>query len=357
MARVYKDYYNIAYNIEYAKQNNLAFVIAISEDSQRGCGKTYSTASYLLKQYKEKGERFIILVREVRELGKMAEGMMDMAISDQYPDTRIYEKKQENIFSYIYIEEGTGEDKKRDLLGFCCCLRNAKNIKNYRGLMQSSNVKYFWMDEFQPLDGKYLDGEVDVLFPTIYDTVNGAIENIPCVLTANCINIGNPWFSNIRDSQGRRLTSLIQSNTKLLKTDTCIFENVTVEGLAEKHMTSAMNIALGRNTEKYKSNTWLGDNNSLVAKTDNWGRGTYLATLRIENQSLSLLSYPNVGYYYVGRKIDSSCQDVYNLKMDGDLNIPLLKTNPLMVYLKNCFYKGQVRVADNTIQRILLDTL
>lgn len=357
MARVYKDYFDISYNIEYAKKNGLAFCIAISEDAQRGCGKTYSTASYLMKRYKEYGERFIILVREVRELGKMAEGMMDMMLADKYPDARIFEKKQENIFSYIYIEEGTGDEKTRDLLGFCVCLRNAKNIKNYRGLMQSANVRYFWFDEFQPLDGKYLTDEVDVLFPTIYDTVNGAIENLLCILTANTINIGNPWFTNIRDSQGRRLTSLIQSNTKQLKMDTCIFENVTVQGLAEKHMSSAMNVALGRNTQAYKSNTWIGDNNSLVAKADQWGRAIYIATICYESQQWALLDYPQIGYYYVGRKIDSSCPYVYNLKKDGELNIPLLKTNSLMARLRDAFFKGEVRVADNTIQRILLDTL
>lgn len=357
MARVYKDYFDISYNLQYALDNKLAFCIAVSEDSQRGCGKTYSTAAELIRRYKEYGHRFYVLVREVRELGKMAEGMMDQLLSDKYENTRVFEKKQENIFSYIYIEEGVGEEKTRDLLGYCICLRNAKNIKNYRGLLQSSNIKYGWFDEFQPLDGKYLDGEVDVLFPTIYDTINPKCEPLPMILTANCINIGNPWFTHILDSKGRRLTSLIQSNTKRLKTDTCIYENVTVEGLSEKHMNSAMNIALGRNTVAYKSNVWIGDDNSLVASNESWGRGTYLATLRFENQSLSVLSYPQVGYYYVGRKIDSSCPYVYNLKMEGELNIPLLKTNSLMVHLRDCFYKGEVRVADNTIQRILLDTL
>ena len=357
MAKVYKNYFDISYMIEKCKKEKLAFCIAISEDAQRGCGKTYSTAKYLYKQYLENGERFVILVREVRELGKMAEGVMDMMLADNYPDTRVYEKKQENIFSYIYVEKGTGEEKEKDLLGFVCCLRNAKNMKNYRGLLQSANVKYIWMDEFQPLDGKYLEGEVDTLFPTIYDTINGAIEHIPCILTANTINIGNPWFSSIRDSQGRRLTSLIQSNTKQIKTDTCIFENVTVEGLAEKHMTSAMNIALGRNTEAYKSNTWIGDNDSLVCKTDGFGRANYVATLVLDKQKFAVLSYPQVGYYYISRKIDSSCTYVYNLRMDGDLNIPLLKTNPLMTHLRECFYKGEVKVADNNIQRILLDTL
>ena len=357
MARVYKDYFDISYNLEYAKKNNLAFNIAISEDSQRGCGKTYSMGAAVLKLWKEYGERVVILVREVRELGKMAEGMLDQVLADQYENTRVFEKKQENIFSYIYIEEGVGEEKTRDLLGFCICLRNAKNIKNYRGLLQTANITNIWFDEFQPLDGKYLNDEVDVLFPTIFDTINPKCELLVTTLTANCINIGNPWFTHILDSKGRRLTSLIQSNTKRLKTDTCIYENVTVEGLSEKHMNSPMNIALGRNTEIYKSNTWIGDDDSLVASNESWGRGTYLATVKVDKQSLSILSYPQVGYYYVGRKIDSSCPYVYNLKMEGELNIPLLKTNSLMVHLRDCFYKGEVRVADNTIQRILLDTL
>ena len=351
MAKEYDDYFDIAHMIDYAKEHHLAYVFAVSEDKERGCGKTYSAAKYLFKHYLEQGERFMIFVREVKELGRIAEGIFDSMLADNYPDTVVYEKKQDNVFSYIYQQTGKGEDREQDICGFVTALKNARNLKQYRGIFQASNVRYFYMDEFMPLDGKYLTDETD-LMKTIYDTVNGKIEDLPIIMTANCINISNPYFA----LPGVRLNSKIQSSTKSIKTDTCIYENVTVKGLAEKHMNSAMNRAHGKNTEEYASNAWLGDNNSLVCKPDNFGRALYICTLVHNKQKLAVVEYPAVGLMYISRNVDNSCKYIYNVAMDGDLNIPLLKTNLVVKRIRDWFYLGRVRVSDNAIQRMLLDT-
>lgn len=350
MAKIYDDYFDIAHMIDYAKENHLAYVFAVSEDKERGCGKTYSAARYLFRHYLENGERFMIFVREVKELGRIAEGIFDSMLADNYPDTVVYEKKQDNVFSYVYCQSGKGEDKTQDICGYVVPLKNAKGVKQYRGIFQSSNVRYFYMDEFMPLDGKYLTDETD-LMKTIYDTVNGKIEDLPIIMTANCINIGNPYFA----LPGVKLNSKIQSNTKSIKTDTCIYENVTVKGLAEKHMTSAMNRAHGKNTEEYMNNAWLGDNNSLVCKPDNFGRGIYVCTLVYNNQRLGVVLYPSVGLYYINRKPDKSSKYVYNLSLEGELNIPLLKTVSLLKTIRDQFYAARVRVCDNGVQRMMLD--
>ena len=351
MAKVYNDYFDIAHMIDYAKAHHIVWVFAVSEDKERGAGKTYSSSKYLYEHYRQNGERFIVFVRSVKELGHIAEGIFDCYLADNYPDTIVYEKKQDNVFSFIYEQKGSGEDKETNLLGYVVPLKNAKNIKQYRGLFQSSNVRYFYMDEFMPLDGKYLPDEPELL-KTIYDTVNGKIEDLPVIMTANCINIGNPYFC----LPGIRLNSKIQSNTKEMKTDTCVYENVTVKGLADKHMNSGMNRAYGKNTEEYVSNAWLGDNNSLVCKPTAFGRGQYMCTLIDGKQKYGVLNYPAVGLLYVSRTIDKSCPYVYNLTMDGDLNIPLLKTNPTLMGMRDWFYKGKIRVQDGNIQRLLLDT-
>lgn len=350
MAKVYQGYFDIAHMIDYAKEHHLAYVFAVSEDKERGAGKTYSSAKYLFNHYLDEGERFIILVREVKELGRIAEGIFDSMLADNHPDITIFEKKQDNIFSYVYCQSGKGEDKTQDICGYVCPLKNAKNLKQYRGIFQSSNVRYFYMDEFMPLDGRYLSDETNLL-KTIYDTVNGKIEDLPIIMTANCINIGNPYFS----LPGIKLNAKIQSNTKSIKTDTCIYENVTVEGLADKHMQNAMNRAHGHNDEEYVSNAWLGDNNSIVTKPDNYGRALYMCTLIHNNQMFGVREYPSVGLFYISRKVDKSCRFTYNVTLDGDLNIPLMKTNCTMKNLREWFYRGLVRVSDGGIQRMLLD--
>lgn len=348
MAKVYNDYFDISHMIETAKREHICFVIAVSEDKERGAGKTYSSAKFLFEHYINEGERFVIFVRRVKELGHMAEGIFDCYLADNYPEISIYEKKQNNIFSIIHTVQGQGDDKKVDVVGFCIPLVNAKNIKNFRGILQTSNVRYFYMDEFMPLDGQYLNGETD-LMKTIYDTVNGKIEDLPIIMTANCISLGNPYFTMLK------LNSKIQSNTRSIKTETCVYENVTVEGLADKHINSAANKAFGKNTEDYVSNTWIGDNNSLVCKPDEWGRARYTCTIIYNNQRLGVYSYDSIGYRYISRKVDKSCPFEYNLTLDGDLNIPLLKTTPFIRRLRDEFFKGIVRVSDGGLQRMLME--
>ena len=352
MAKVYDGYFDIEHMIEYAKEHHIVWVFAVSEDKERGAGKTYSSSKYLYEHFRQHGERFIVFVRSVKELGHIAEGIFDCYLADNYPDTIVYEKKQDNVFSFIYQQKGTGDEKQQDLIGYVVPLKNAKNLKQYRGLFQSSNVRYFYMDEFMPLDGKYLPDETELL-KTIYDTVNGKIEDLPVIMTANCINIGNPYFC----LPGIRLNSKIQSNTKEMKTDTCVYENVTVKGLADKHMNSGMNRAYGKTGTEYVNNSWIGDNNSLVCKPTDWGHGRYICTLVCNKQRYGVLSYDGVNLLYVTRKVDKSCRYVYNLTLEGDLNIPLLKTNPVLMKIKDWFYEGKVRVSDGNIQRMILDTL
>lgn len=348
MAKVYQDYFDIGHMIDKAKEDHICFVIAVSEDKERGAGKTYSSARYLYEKYLHEGERFVIFVRRVKELGHIAEGVFNNYLGDNHPNTTIYEKKQDNVFSIVYQSTGTGEDKTIDVVGYVCPLVNARNIKQYRGIFQSANVRYFYMDEFMPLDGQYLKDETD-LMKTIYDTVNGKVEDLPIIMTANTISLGNPYFTMLK------LNGKLQSNTRKLKTDTCIYENVTVEGLAEKHMNSAANRAFGKNTEEYVSNVWIGDNNSLVCKPEGWGRAVYTCTFIYNGQRLGVYVYPAIGYRYVSRTTDKSCVYEYNLTLEGELNYPLLKTTNLLDRFRKDFFKGIVRVADGGIQKILLE--
>ena len=348
MAKIYKDYFDIEHMINTAVKEHICFVIAVSEDKERGAGKTYSSAKFLYNRFVNYGERFMIFVRNVKELGHIAEGIFGNFLNDNYPDVTISERKQDNVFSYIYSTYSNVDEKQSDIVGYVVPLKNAAGVKQYRGIFQSSNVRYFYMDEFMPLDGKYLTGETR-LMKTIYDTVNGKIEDLPIIMTANCITLGNPYFSMLK------LNGKIQTNTRKIKTDTVIYENVTVEGLADKHLNSAANRAFGQTDEEYISNVWIADNNSLVCRPDNWGRAVYICTLIYDNKKFGVYDYYGSPYTYISTTVDKHCDYVYNVKMDGDLNIPLLKGAPFLKLLKDKFYRGTVRVSNGEIQRILLE--
>lgn len=349
MAKKYDTYFDIEHMIETALKEHICFIVAVSADQYRGVGKTYSCSKFLYEHAINKGERFVIFVRRVKELGHISEGIFDSYLADNYPETIVYEKKQDNIFSIVYSQTGKGDDKKTDVIGFVIPLVNAKNVKQYRGIFQAHNVKYFFMDEFMPLDGQYLKDETE-LMKTIYDTVNGRIEDLPIILCSNTISLGSPYLTMLK------LNSKIQSNTRSIKTDVCVFENIVVDNIATKHLNSAANRAFGKTDEYYKSsNLWINDNNSLVCKPDEWGRGRYTCTIIYNNQRIGVYSYDSVGYRYISRKVDKSCPFEYNLTLDGDLNIPLLRTTPFIRRLRDEFFKGIVRVSDGGLQRMLME--
>lgn len=347
--KIYKEHFDIRNMMEEAESERIPFIIAISEDSQRGAGKTFSVARYLTEKYMNEGKRCMLLIRDVKLLGKTAEGVFNAMLAKCYPGMHVYEKKSDNVFSVIYIQSGTSKDKKTDVLGYVAPLKNAGDLKNFRGIFEKANVKYFFMDEFMTINCKYLQNEIS-LFKTIYDTVNGECDYIPMVMTANCITLNNPWFQKLGLNKG-----LIQSNTRRIKTNSVIYENIVVEGLADKHINSPMNIALGQNTEQYLNNAWLADDSSLVCKTNGWGRPLYICGLVYEGITYGVYFYSDVGLYYVSTSFDSSCDCNYALTLNGERNIPILRNNRTVCHLRDWFYDGIVRCSNGKIQRMLLD--
>lgn len=347
--KVYDGYFDISHMIEFAEKNHVCFVIAVSEDKERGAGKTYSSAKFLYEKYLKNGERFVILVRNMKELGSSAAGMFAKYMSNEHSDTVVYEKiRGKGAYSEVIADSGTDEDRQTDIMGFVIPLKAAKEIKKYSSIFSGANVRRFYFDEFMPLDGNYISDET-TLMKSIYDSVNRDIEDLPIVMTANCITLGNPYFHMLG------LNNKIQSNTRKIQTDTCIYEKVEVRGLADRHMNSAANRAFGQYGEKYISNVWIADSNALTCKPEGWGRSMYVATLIYKEQKIGVHYYMGVNMYYLSRKVDSSCDYMYALTVEGVNNAPLLKASGFMETIKKAFYGGMVRVSDNAIQRILLD--
>ena len=264
MAKVYKNYFDISHMIETAMNEHICFVIAVSADAERGAGKTYSSAKWLY-EHAVKGERFMIFVRNVKELGRISEGIFGNYLADNHPDVTLTEKKQDNVFSYVFASSGSGDEKSNELLGFVAALKNAAQIKQYRGIFQAANVRFFYMDEFMPLDGRYLPNETR-LMKTIYDTVNGKIEDLPIIMTANCLSVGNPYMTMLK------LNGKLQTSTRKLKTETCVYENVTVEGI-NAAMKAQASESFGYTEEPLVSSDIIGiTNGSLFDATQTMDR-------------------------------------------------------------------------------------
>lgn len=353
MAYKYKEHYNCNYLINSLDKNNEkpAFFIVVSRE--RGPGKTFSFSKLLYNNFMDKGEKFILLTRNMGDLGNVAEGVMDGYLSYEHPEVAISEKIQmKGVFSKIFITKGAGEETVTEHCGYVIPIRAADQIKKISSLFYDATAFYF--DEFQPMNrNNYIKNEVDLLY-NIYKSVargeGSAVRYMPIYMASNTIDLNNPYFHALG------LSRAIQSNTRFYRGEGVVFENVLVEGLAEDHAKSPIDKALSKHLdEKTNGNLWLTDVGSIVCKPNDWGYSAYICTLLYNQEKFAVFHYLSIGYYYISRNVDNNCQFVYNTTIDSNLNTPMLKNTPLMQRLKKNFLDGMVRCSDGGIQNMLLD--
>ena len=327
-----------------------AFYIVCSRE--RGPGKTFSFSKLLINNFLEKGEKFILLTRNMGDLGNVAAGILDGYLQFEHPEISVEEKIQmKGVFSKIFMKSGKGEDATCDECGYVIPIRACDQIKKISSMFYDATSFYF--DEFQPMaNATYLKDELGLLY-NIYKSVargdGSAIRYMPVYMASNTITLGNPYF------EGLGLNGAIQSNTKFYKGHGVVFENCVVEGLAEAHKSSSIDRAMSKYLERKSSNVWINDNDSLVAKPDNWGRSVYTCTIIYNDQQLGVYMYPVIGFRYISRKCDKNSPYIYNLTLDGKLNFPLLRTTPFLDTLRKEFFKGIVRVSDVGLQQMLME--
>lgn len=352
MAKLYEGHYDNTKLINSldADGEKPAFYIVCSK--LRGPGKTFSFSKLLINHYLETKEQFILLTRNKGDLGNVASGILNSYLGYAQPEWSITETVQmKGVFSKIILTRGKGEDATKDDIGYVIPLRAADQIKKISSMFYQCWC--FFFDEFQPMDrSTYLTDEIDLLLSIYKSCCRGggtAVRYMPIYMCSNTINLGNPYFTALG------LNRAIQSNTRFYRGKGVVFENCDVAGLAALHSESAIEKALAPHLSLKGDNMWINDNNSLVCKPDGWGHGRYVATLVYNKEKLGVYAYDIAGMTYISRNIDQSCQYVYNLTLEGELNIPALKISGLLESLRKQLFNGLIRVSDGGIQNILLD--
>lgn len=351
MAKLYKEHYDCKKLLSSLDADNMkpAFYIVCSK--ARGPGKTYSISRELIENYFNNGEKFILLTRNMGDLGNIAAGVLNGYLQDKHKDMSVYEKIQmKGVFSRIFITKGTGDTQETSEIGYVIPIRAADQIKKISSLFYDATS--FFFDEFQPMSGTYLKDEVSLLY-NIYKSIargkGSATRYMPIILGSNTINLDNPYFRALQ------LCNKIQSNTRFYKGHGVVFEKCEVEGLEEQHASQPIDRALSSHIKQNLSNDWLNDDNSLVCKPSSWGHSIYICTLVYNNERLGVHEYPGFGMTYISRNVDKTCKYVYNICNENHLNIPLLKSVTLLEQIRKRLFSGQVRVSDNGIQNILKD--
>lgn len=350
--KLYEEHYNNEKLITSLDADGEAPCFFIVCSKERGPGKTFSFSKTLMEKWFNEQKKFVILTRNMGDLGNVAAGILDGYLQYAHPSISITEKIQmKGVFSKVYAETGTGEDKVSEEIGYVIPIRAADQIKKISSMFYDTWC--FFFDEFQPLNRSvYLKDEVDLLY-TIYKSIargeGKAVRYMPIFMCSNTITLGNPYFTALG------LNRAIQSNTRFYKGHGVVFENCDVAGLKEMHESSSIDRALAPHKAKQGNNMWINDSDALVCKPDKWGRAYYVCTLRYQHETIGVLQYQN-GITYLSRKIDSSCNLIYSLTLDDNtLNIPLLRTRTYVDTLRQNFFKGNIRVQDSTLQNMLMD--
>lgn len=357
MAYMYKGHYDIQERLKDMADSTgqpASFLFCMSAD--RGPGKTFSVCRMLIENFEETGEKFILFRRYSRELGSTAQGIFKGYFTACHPEWSMRETiKKKGGYSIISLIKG--EDEKPIDCGYVLPLNMMTDIRN--GSSEFVDATWGFFDEFQPkLKREYLPNEFDIFYDVYKSIARGgkkgeeghAVRPFRVIFVSNTIDIDDPYLYAFG------LSSKIQDDTMLYRGNRVIYERVEVEGLKEMHSNSDIDIACSEYLKKRGNNLWLNTDASLVARPDGWGHGTYIATLEYCGDKFGLLYYSQKGLWYVTRKVEKNCKNVFNiaLKEGATLN-PVLKSVTLFKQIHEALYAGRVRVHDTSIQAILLD--
>ena len=348
-------FYHWDWLLKQKDRNGKRPIIYIVCSKVRGPGKTFDATKKLMERLLANGEKFILLCRIKDDLGTIAEGIFKHVLRQKYPEVTMYERKVGRIYSNIFIDVTKGKEKETLHAGYVIPLNSASSIKNISGMF--ADAEAFFFDEFQPMSKhEYLPDEV-VKFQSIYESVargNGqTCRYVPVYMSSNTIDRYNPYFVALG------LVSKLQDNTRFYRGNGFVFQQTTNEYAVKAHKEQGISAILntGRNSDYADDSTWANDCKTAVCKPDDWGRPTYFTTICYNGGEYGVKYYSDVGLYYIDRTPDKKHPFRFCLTLDGEKNLPLLKTSPIAKILRDAIEGGCVRYKDNGCRNMAMEMI
>lgn len=324
----------------------------------RGSGKTYGYCYGLLEQALGRDMKwglplgkFMLICRWKHEVGTIAQGMFADVVQNEY-ENGVMSTTIMNGGSYSNIMfSENGEEPVH--VGYVCPINTADDLKKISSLFHDTAVMI--MDEFQcASDSSYCPDEVDKFIRLHISVARGGGKSsryVPVILLSNSISIMNPYFTAMG------IHKKIQSNTKKLRGDGYVLQRIVNPNASKEQKESKFNRAFSNSKELDSSidNSWLNDDTSCIEKPDEtWGRSIYYWTLIDDNQKYGVRYFPSMDYYYVSNSVDGSCSFFFNVSVNGNLNVPMLKNNPQMKVMRDAFVQGQMRFPNQDCKMVAL---
>lgn len=331
--------------------------------TNRSGGKTTFFSRFLLDNFLQKGEKFILLYRYDYELQDVSTRFFKDIGSLFFKSKCMMEKSVgKGVLKELYVGDINLQDdiEKLDIdimspCGYAIAINKADSIKKYSHFLTDADNILF--DEFQSETNSYCPNEITKFLSIMTSVCRGhgkTFRYVRVIMLSNQVSILNPYFTEMGIST--RLTS----ETKFLRGNGWVLENGFIEGASEAMKNSPLARAFKNNAYiAYSSeNVYLNDSTAFIEAPPS-EHGKYIATIKYGGNNFGLLSYPNEGILYVTRKYDINFP--YRLSVttnDHDTNYIMIKNNyDFISNLRFYFERGCFRFKDSLCKECIIKTL
>ena len=308
----------------------------------RSAGKSYTFKRKCIKNFINKGEKFIYVRRYQIDIDNTAPVYFD-DMYQEFPDYQFAYKKGE-----FYIN---GE-----VAGYAIAVSMFLKCKS----VAYPDVSMIVFDEFineardyiGGKDNPYLEPELCLNF---YQSVARGYgkpirENVKFVFISNSVSIVNPYFVYFN------IDKYLKEDTKFIKTDSWVLEQVTQTEIQEEIKKSQFGKLIA-NT-KYGSyaidNKYYLDTDEFIedAPKNSW----YMCTVIYDNKEYALYKDRPNNIYYMNERVDKYCKLVYSLDSasHGASTRLVNRSSDFFKNLRACFENGQVRFANQRCKNALM---
>ena len=318
--------------------------IFISEGN-RSTGKTTFYNSFLIREFKEYGKKFALIVRNRSHLSNCAEKFFTNIQKLYFPED-IMTSKTENhgAWSALFLN-----DKK---CGYVLPLTSSNMIKNASHML--SQVDWLLFDEFQAEDNNYVPDEVNKLISihtSIARGINESVKYLPMIMIANKVSLINPYYLALG------ISDRLQKDTKMLKGNGYVLERFFNENVAEQHKSSLFNSAFQKTdyNNGLAEDIYLNDNETFVEKMS--GDSNYICTVYYNGKAFSISEFTKSELIYCSRNVNNE----YPVKIAIDIKSMNTDNHFITLYpnlaktLRYYFSRGLFRFADIECKEAILN--
>lgn len=348
MSDIFGKFYNPTKLLSYGRVLNFTI-------GSRSIGKSTGFALFMLKEYIEKGRRFIYVRRTQDETQLTAPSYFDNAVD-------ILKAHGYNIETFAY--KGGEYYINGELCGYAIPLSLQQKYKS----SDYSSVWYILYDEFMIAPGssaRYIGGktassaEVEAM-TSLYQTVDRGVgrayrNETRIIFVGNAGTFFNPFFINYG------IDKYLRPDTKYLSPKNEIY---VVELTSETEATKDIKESNGYKMSTERSKAYAYENRFADLHGDDFiehnpfGRHTALINIICDGKTYGVYSYPDAGYIYVCTKECDGRPIMSITTADHRPNYLMIKTwhgHPITQLIKEMYDNGSIRFADYKC-KLVIDT-